>query len=666
MTKKARKWLRFRVAVLMVLFLVLFVGLLSRALHLQIISGDDLKGLADRQHTRNLVVRQERKMILDRNGQKLAATIRVDSIYADPSKISDTENTAARLAGILEADRNKIRTLLSRRSSFVWIARRVSPDQKQRVQDLAIEGIYTIPEPQRFYPHRELACHIIGFAGLDSQGLEGLELQYDGALKSVPRRFLWSRDAKGTSIYRENGADTMMVNEDGGADLVLTIDSKIQNLVERELQEAVHQTDSASGMVIVMDVRTGEILAMANAPSYNLNTFGNYTADVRRNRAVTDTFEPGSIFKPFVIAAALEEGVLSEKDSIYCENGTYVIGGRTIHEAQLKKFGYLSAGEIVKFSSNIGTVKISEKLGKDTLHRYLASFGFGTRTGVDLPGEVGGIMRGSQEWRAVDFATISFGQGISVTGIQLAAAMSAIANNGVLMKPYIVKAMVDGDGTIVREFHPTPVRQVVSPLTARRMTAMMTDVVESDDGTGRAARVRSVAVAGKTGTSQKFDFSLRQYSSKQVITSFIGFFPAEEPRMMVLVVLDEPQKNRWGGVAAAPVFREISESILTRFNRDIDLKRLSALQVEREMSIVPASAVPVFNERVNSFNQPAHEQFFPDFTGLSLREVLQAGQDLGIDIRVTGSGWAVNQKEQMPSHSKGRPLCHVFFSDSIR
>lgn len=665
MTKKDQKWLRFRVAALTVLFLVLFVGLLSRALHLQIISGDDLKGLADRQHTRNLVVQPERKMILDRHGQKLAATIRVDSIYADPSKISDPEKAAARLSGILDVDRGRVRKLLARRGSFVWVARRVSPDQKQRVQDLGIEGIYTIPEPQRFYPHRELACHVLGFAGLDSQGLEGLELQYDSALKSVPRRFLWNRDAKGASIYRENGTPEA-VHADGAADLVLTIDSRIQNLAERELNEAVSQTGATSGMVIVMDIRTGEILAMANAPSYNLNTFGSYSADARRNRAVTDTFEPGSIFKPFVMAAALEEGVLSEKDSIYCEDGSYAIGGRTIREAQLKKFGDLSPGEIIKFSSNIGTVKVSEKLGKDALHRYLSSFGFGSRTGVDLPGEVGGIMRSAQDWKAVDFATISFGQGISVTGIQLAAAMSAIANNGVLMKPYIVKAMVDGNGTVMREFHPTPVRQVISPLTARRMTAMMTDVVESDDGTGRAARVTSVAVAGKTGTSQKFDFTLRQYSSKQVITSFIGFFPAEEPRMTVLVVLDEPQKNRWGGVAAAPVFREISESILTRFNRDIDLTRLSKLPVEPEMSIVPASAIPVLHERVHAFDQPDREHFVPDFTGLSLREVLQAGQDLGIDIRVTGSGWAVSQKAQMPSHSQGRPLCHVFFSDSIR
>lgn len=665
MTKKAQKWLRFRVALLAVLFLVLFVGLLSRALQLQIISGAELKGMADRQHTRNLVLQPERRMILDRNGQKLAATIRVDSIYADPSKISDPEKAAARLAGILEVDRGRVRTLLSRRNSFVWLARRVSPDQKQRVQELAIEGIYTIPEPQRFYPHRELACHVLGFAGLDSQGLEGLELQYDSALKSIPRRFHWSRDAKGASIYRENGAGRVVVT-DGAADLVLTIDGRIQHLAEQELQKAARHTGAKSGMVIVMDVRTGEILAMANEPSYNLNTFGSYSADVRRNRAVTDTFEPGSIFKPFVMAAALEEGVLSEKDSIYCEDGSYAIGGRTIHEAQLKKFGDLSPGEVIKYSSNIGTVKVSEKLGKDALHRYLSSFGFGSRTGVDLPGEVGGIMRGARDWKAVDFATISFGQGISVTGIQLAAAMSAIANNGVLMKPYIVKAMVDGDGAVVREFHPTPVRQVISPLTARRMTAMMTDVVESDDGTGRAARVSSVSVAGKTGTSQKFDFSIRQYSSQQVVTSFIGFFPAEEPKMMVLVVLDEPQKSRWGGVAAAPVFREISESILTRFNRDIDLKRLATLSAEPELSIVPASAFPVLHERVNSFDQPEREHRVPDFTGLSLREVLQAGQDLGIDIRVTGSGWAVRQKAQMPSHEKGRPLCHVFFSGPIR
>ncbi|MDD5475683.1 MAG: penicillin-binding protein 2, partial [Syntrophales bacterium] len=466
MTKKTRKWLRFRVVVLSVIFMVLFVGLLSRALHLQVISGEALKNMAQRQHTRNLVLHPERKMILDRNGQKLAVSIRVDSIYADPSRVRDSENAAARLSRVLDLDRGRLRALLSREGNFSWLARRVSPDQKQKVQELGIEGVYAIQEPQRFYPHRELACHLLGFAGLDSTGLEGLELQYDRVLKSVPRRLIWGRDAKGNSIYRED-VNGMAVHKDNSADLVLTIDSKIQYITELHLKEAALQTGAKSGMAIVMDSRTGEILALANTPSYNLNNFGSYIADARRNRAVTDTFEPGSIFKPFVMAAAIEEGVLSEKDSIYCEDGSYAIGGRTVREAQRKKHGMLSPGEIIKYSSNIGTVKIAEKLGKDNLHRYMGAFGFGARTGIDLPGEVEGIIRGPGEWRAIDFATISFGQGLSVTGIQLVAAMSAIANDGILMKPYVVKALVDSEGEVVRELHPTPVRQVISPLTAR-------------------------------------------------------------------------------------------------------------------------------------------------------------------------------------------------------
>lgn len=664
MNRKAQKWLRLRVALLSVIFCVLFVGLLSRAAHLQIICGQALKDLGDRQHTRNLEVCPERKKIVDRNGQTLAATVLADSIYADPSKVKDPGKAAAQLSNVIGVDRSRIHKALSQRANFCWIARQVSPEGKNRVVKLDLEGIYTVSEPKRFYPHRELACHVLGFAGVDSSGLEGLELQYDRYLKGAPRSVLWGRDAKGNAIYR---AGDGVGGRDGGTDLVLTIDGKIQHIAELELQEAALRTGAKSGSVVVMDIKTGEVLAMANIPSYNLNTFKDCTADVRRNRAVTDTFEPGSVFKPFVFAAALEEGVISEHDIIDCENGVYFVGGRTISEAQRKKYDKLTAAEVIKYSSNIGIAKIAAKVGRDRLHEYITSFGFGSKTGIDLPGEVGGILREPGEWRPVDFAALSFGQCLSVTAVQLAAAMSAIANDGVLMKPFIVKATV-ADGKVMKEFSPTPLRRVVSPRTARRVTAVLKEVVESNDGTGRAARLSIVPVAGKTGTSQKFDFSQGRYSTSKVVTSFVGFFPADDPRMTVLVVLDEPQKERWGGMAAAPVFKGISEHILTCFNRDIDLSRMAEEGgVEPEMLIKPASmfSSPVIGAMDPVINTSSEVPVF-DFTGLSMRDVLKAGKELGIDIRVSGSGWAVSQTVHAPAVPGDRPRCYVSFSSDIR
>ncbi len=667
MSRKARKWLRFRVTLVAVLFFVLFVGLLSRAVHLQIISGSVLKDLAERQHTRNLVLYPERNMILDRNGQKLAATIKVDSIYADPSKISDTDETAFRLSNVLGIDRSKLAAALSKRGRFCWIARQVSPDKKKRVTELGLEGVYTVHEPKRFYPHRELACHVLGFTGIDSSGLEGLELYYDSHLKTQPQNVFWGRDAKGNSIYRA-AVGTGPMEGIEGADLVLTIDGKIQYAAELELQEAVRNTEARSGTVVVMDIRTGEILAMANAPAYNLNAFKNSNAEVRRNRAVTDTFEPGSVFKPFVMAAALEEGAITEQDVIDCEEGSYAVKGRTIREANAKKYGLLGPGEVLKRSSNIGMVKIAERIEKESLHRYLSSFGFGSCTDVDLPGEVGGVLRSPGEWRPVDLAALSFGQGVSVTVLQIASAMSAIANNGVLMRPYMVKAMVDETGTAASEFQPTPVRRVISPVTARRLTAMLKDVVESDNGTGRRARISGVSAAGKTGTSQKFDWSLHQYSSENVVTSFAGFFPADDPKITVVVVLDEPRKNPWGGVSAAPVFSKISQHIVTRFNREIDLNRVAKRVIEPEFPIMPASA-PAHRADAGVFDltkQKSSDFPSPDFTGFSMREVLQAGKELGINIRVSGSGWAVSQKMQPPAGPGERPVCFVSFSSDFR
>ncbi len=658
MSAKSGKWLRFRVLSILIFFLVLFVALASRAFQLQVVSGETLGKLADRQHKKSLTLYPERRFIFDRNGQKLAATIMADSVYVDPSSVKDHRKVSSKLSSILGVKRQKIVTALANQGSFRWIARQISPVRAERIKALNLEGVHLIQEPKRFYPHREMACHLLGFAGLDSTGLEGLEVKYDEYLKGIPKEVEWGRDARGYKIYLSDDPDGLV--DDRSCSLFLTIDSKIQYIVESQLRDAVERTGAKGGSVIVMDPRTGEVLAMANGPLFNPNAFSIYPADARRNRAVTDCFDPGSVFKPFVVAAALEEGLVTESDLFDCENGSYKVENKVIHEAQYKKYQDLTLSEILKYSSNIGLVKIAERLGKERFHHYATLFGFGSKTGIDLPGESNGILRNPNRWRDVDFATMSFGQGISVTAIQLISAMSAIANGGVLMKPHVVRCLVDKKGEVVREFEPESVRRVLSPETSRKITTILTDVVEGEGGTGKNARIVNVSVAGKTGTSQKLDVYSGRYSSKKVEASFVGFFPAEDPQMVILVMLDEPKIHRWGGAAAAPVFKRVSEQILRCSNDSINVREVVTGEEGEGIRIIRASTMT----EINYQNTTVDESVIPDFKGMSIREVLRISQSRGIDVKIAGSGWAVSQKPNPGVRIEGQS-CYVLFDREV-
>ncbi len=652
MTEKSKKWLRFRLATVLGFFLILLIALISRAFQLQIMSGEALKSIADKQHTRKLALHTERGTIIDRNGQKLAATILVDSVYADPSEIGDPGRISEKLSSALYVKKKNVMSKLSRSRNFCWIARQISPEQAKQIGALNLKGVHLMREPKRFYPHKELASHLIGFSGFDSSGLEGLELEYDSFLKNVPGKALWRKDARGNRLYQKGHRGG--IRAVGASSLILTIDSKIQYIVETELKMAVRKADARGGTVIVMDPRTGGVLAMANMPQFNPNAFSRYSHDAFRNRAVTDVFDPGSIFKPFLAAAALEEGIVEENDVIDCENGSYKVGNVTINEAQLEKFKNLTVREVLKYSSNIGSTKIAERLGKEKYFDYIKKFGFGAKTGIDLPGEVRGILRNCDRWNDVDLATIAFGQGISVTAIQLIAGISAIANHGVLMKPHVVKGMIDKDGEVLQEFKPAVVRRVVSPVTAERISSIMAEVVE--DGTGKRARMDDVAIAGKTGTSQKFDFSEGKYSSEKIVASFVGFLPAENPCMSIFVMLDEPKAQKWGGEAAAPVFKRISEQILRRFNRDIELREVVADERADRMEIVRASAYEGM-----SLEMEQDRSVIPDFRGMSVRKVLKISREIGIDVEISGTGWAVSQKPESGFPKEGYQPVHVVF-----
>jgi len=657
------KWLKVRLGSLLLFFVVLFVALISRAMQLQVLSGDALKALANKQHTRSIQLQPERGVIFDRNGEKLAVSIMADSVCADPSKIEDRATAVSKLSSILMIDRATVAKKLSDGKRFSWIARKVTPDQANAIENLNLDGIFLVKEPKRFYPNGELAGSLLGFVGLDSKGLDGLELRYDSDLKGTSENLVWTRDAKGNKLYPRT--DKTNVKKDESHSLVLTIDSRIQYLVESKLKDAVRAKSAKGGFAIVMDPKTGEILALANEPSYNPNKSKD-SPDKGKNKAIADCFDPGSTFKPFLVAAALEESVVNVNSRFNCENGQYKVADRVIHEANRQRHGTLAVKDIVKYSSNIGCVKISERLGKDKFHNYITKFGFGVKTGIELPGESSGLLRPVKKWSKVDTATIAFGQGVSVTAVQLITALSAIANHGVLMKPYIVKGLMDNNGTMVQTVVPTPVRKVVSPETARKLTSIMTGVVGDPDGTGKNAKIVNVAVAGKTGTSQKFDFRRHVYSNERVRTSFMGFFPAEEPQVAMLVILDEPQVDKWGGLAAAPVFKNIGEQILTCFKTNIRTKPLPLREDEKINSGVKVRLVStqegVIEDDAGPGNTEDDETLMPNFRGLTVRAALKKATSQGIELTVNGSGWAVSQRP-----ASGTPLgenrsCVVSFS----
>jgi cell division protein FtsI (penicillin-binding protein 3) len=653
MASESKKWLKFKIGIIFIMFLVLFIALISRAFQLQVLSGKKLKTLAQRQHTTVLQLPPERGVIYDRNGEKLAVSIMADSVCADPSKIADPVRAAGQVAGILNLDSQSVLKKISQPKNFCWLARKISPEQAVSVENADIEGIFLVKEPKRFYPNGELAAHLVGFVGMDARGLEGLESKYDESLKGKPEKLAWARDAKGKKLFlRVEKSET---KKDENVNLVLTIDNRIQYLVETHLKEAVLSKGAKGGLAIVMDPKTGEILAMANEMGFNPNNVDGLTSEKWRNRAITDFFDPGSTFKPFLVAGALEEKIIKESDKFFCENGNYKVANRVIHEANKKRHGVLSVPDILKYSSNIGAAKIAQKMGKEKFYDYIESFGFGVKTGIDLPGESAGLVRPVKNWVPVDTAMIGFGQGVSVTAIQLITAVSAIANNGVLMKPYIVRGFADKDNRLIKLYTPTVVRKVISPDVAKRLTNMLTEVVGAVDGTGKNARIVNVAVAGKTGTSQKFDLTHGVYSSEKVRTSFMGFFPADNPQVAILVILDEPQKDKWGGVAAAPVFKNIGEQILNCFKTNIRETPVFEKDTNKVQLVSAQQTLTPQNVAGDD------ESIMPDFSGLTIREAMKKAKAESIELKISGNGWAVRQYPQAHAPFGDERMCDVVF-----
>ncbi len=538
------------------LFFVLFLFLcVLRLLFIQFFRSDYLVSIAKKQHNLFVELEPRRGTIYDRDNKPLAVNIAVDSFYASPAVMSakDRENAIKQIPSILNISRESLREKLSRKKYFVWIARKIDPSQAQKIKDLKLKGIGFIRESKRCYPNSYLASHVLGFAGIDNNGLEGLELYYDRFLKGKPGWALFLRDARQKKL---DLWEKMVLPQDG-FDLVLTIDEVIQYIAERELDKAFKTYHAKGASIIVLNPHTGEILALANRPTFDLNQYQQAEKDSRRDRAITDVFEPGSVFKIVTASGALEEKKVVEEDRIFCENGAYKIANHILHDHTAH--GWLTFREVVEQSSNIGTCKIAQMLGNEFLYKYIKLFGFGNKSGIDLPGEVSGVAYPPARWSKVSIANIPMGQGVSVTALQLASEISIIANGGQLMKPFIVRQIRDEYGETIKEFSPVAVNKVMSPDTANRIKKILVGVIE--EGTGKSAKIIDFSAAGKTGTAQKIEPN-GTYSHNKFVASFIGFAPVEDPMIAVAICLDEPRPYYYGGVVAAPVFKNVANDVL--------------------------------------------------------------------------------------------------------
>jgi cell division protein FtsI (penicillin-binding protein 3) len=669
--------LKFRLRLVAVLFLLVFGLVLYKAVMLQVVNRGFLVAKARAEVERHLSLGAVRGEIFDAGGERLAASLAVASLYANPLQIRDKVEAARRLGEILGQDQDRVLNRLDTSSKrFVWLKRQLTGDEAEAVRALSLDGLGLSKEYRRAYPNGNLAANVLGFVGVDNQGLEGLELALDDYLRAGSNKIKSRRDGRGREML-DNGE----IQEARGASVVLTVDRRIQYVTEKALAKAVETYQAKSGMALVMRPKTGAVVAAAVWPTFDPNEYKNASEASRRNRILTDPFEPGSTFKVFVVAAALEENLVGPGTIIHCEDGSFMVGRDIVRDAH--GYGDLSVSEIIKYSSNIGSLKIGGLLGNNLLYNYLTRFSFGERTGLaHLPSETPGLLRTPRNWYPIDAANIAFGQGLTVTALQMVMAMSSLANDGVMMKPYLVDRVLDAEGRIIEQTRPQILRQVVSPLTARQVAAMMRMSVMKG-GTGTRAEVQGYPVAGKTGTAQKVARGSKTYTAGKYVSSFMGFAPYHDPQLCVMVVLDEPANGYNGGTVATPAFKEIMENALPLLdvpptgdrgdpvwpllernpggapgvvaaNQPTNFIRVKLRKGDRGARgpIEPEAPRPELSGDLSSENErEVRPQVFaedgrrlmPDLTGLSMRQVLEILSGCGLEVEFQGSGRVVAQ-----------------------
>lgn len=645
--------------------------ILARLGQLQITKHEQFVQLALERQMVTRSVQAPRGVIYDSRMAELATSVTVNNVVAEPRRIQDIPGAAGKLAQILGLDPGRLLARMKdpARRSFLIVQRRIDPRDEARIEALDIDGVYLVEDTMRVYPNRELACHVLGFVNMEADGGAGVELQYDKELKGTEGIFSFSVDAR-----RRSFRGTVEKPPVRGHSLVLSLDKSIQFVAERELRLGVQSCQASAGVAIVMEPESGRILALAAYPNFNSNLYNEVKPDLWRNRAVSDLFEPGSTFKVVVAASALEAGLTRPSEVIDCQMGSILIGRHVFHDH--KPYGALTFSQILENSSNVGAAKLGLRLGEERLYQAVRSFGFGSRTGIDLPGEITGLVRDWRDWSGLSIGAISFGQEVGVTSIQMLCAINAIANGGYLLTPTLVDRVIDEDGNLVRTTRPN-IRPVISPGTAAAVREAFEGVVLR--GTGTKAALEGYRAAGKTGTAQKIIDG--RYSDTKYLASFIGFAPLPEPRISVLVMIDEPKGKIYGGDVAGPLFARIAQEVLMLMKVPPDQTvprppvnpRLAsssrdyfpnATPVQPILAAETAVAAPGPEGEIIVAAGPG-STVMPDLQGMSKREVIRRCQELGIRLQMRGAGAAITQDPPPGTLLASGESCTVTFARSV-
>lgn len=682
--RKSRfEWYQSRILVLAILWLVGFGVVVYRLYQIQIVNHEVYLEKSKSSSEKKRTIQAARGTIVDRNGEALAMDLMHYSLAVRPHQVENKKTVAQKIAKIANVPYREVYSKLNSRKNFVYLAHRLTPEQAAQLKNLS-KGIVLERKFSRTYPFNEVGAHVIGYCNNDNQAGAGLELSYDQFLRGKDGVSVFLRDAKG-GVFPD--LDYPAVEPQNGKNIETTIDIVYQGILETELAEAIRKHKADNGSAVLMNPRTGEVLAMANYPTYNPNYYYRYPIKNFRNQAITDLYEPGSTFKMISLAMCLEYLHMNmDRELIFCENGSYRLAQKTVRDHQ--KFAYLTARQVFENSSNVGTIKLAERFPAPEFYRYARDFGFGNKTGIDLPGEINGILHKPSEFSKYSVAYMSIGYEVGVTPLQITAAYAAVANGGLLLQPYVVKRVIDQSGRVLKENKPTVIRRVISEETARQMKSVLQGVVEN--GTGKNASVEGVTVAGKTGTAQKIDRTTNSYTSSRHIASFAGFFPVENPKFVLLVIVNNPREGGYyGSQVAAPAFKKIAQQIvglsvekepvsdtnLAKLNFKDEVKTLPLLE---EMTIGNAKKIlnkldldykiigegdtitgqtPQAFSRVDenqtvflyATNESATNTFskdkMPDLVGKSLREALRIISDYDKEIDVKGGGVV---REQFP------------------
>jgi len=682
---------RVTVVVAILVLWMLIIGV--RLVHLQVRQHELLSERARKQQQQSAKQNALRGLILDRNGRELARSLDVDSFVAEPAvdEKFDPRETAQKLASVLGLDESPLRARLEKakgaKSRFVWLARQVDPEQAAKIREFQLAGVRAIKEPKRYYPNGVLAAHVLGYVGTDDEGLGGIELFQNAALGGEAGKTVFDKDA------RHRAFKSFAVEAQHGQSVVLTIDQNIQYQAERAVAAAMEQTRAKSATALVLDPHTGEILALANAPTFDPNAAKKLTDEQRKNGALVNIYEPGSTFKIVAYSAAIEEKLARPTDTIDCQMGSINLLGRTIRDSH--PYGTLTVTEALAKSSNVAAIKLGLRLGKERMYNYMMRFGFGHKTGIELAGETRGVVRRPEKWHPSSMGSVAIGQEVGVTPIQMAAAFATIANDGVRVAPHLVREVRDANGMVVQSTLPETHR-VVSAETARTLRPMLESVTVN--GTAKLAQLDGYTAAGKTGTAQKIDPKTRAYSRTKYVASFVGFAPVENPAVVIVVVIDEPSGSYYGGTVAAPVFQQIAENVLpyldvapdTEFKTpakgdgDLALGSLlataaedapTAAAIQNSQAMAAQAMLPqVVEQQTRDSTGGVREVVYaaaadrallmPDISGRSVRDAARICAQLGLELEAHGEGRAVGQSPSAGARIESGQIVRVEFGRS--